>query len=143
MRSENSASVRLAIVIVAGSCGLVWAYWLGYLQQVLLGDVSRISLVICGVFALSVARLIITGRSDHLHRIETIMVTLGLIGNVVGFIVGLHEIDVSSISDPAGAIKLASQLIDGMGVAFYSTLTGAVAALWTHVIGWAVGAERE
>lgn len=139
----SSPAVKFIVVNVAGICGLVWAYWLGYLQQVLLGDVSGISFVICGVFVAGVAWLVINGTTDHLSRIETILVTLGLIGNVIGFIVGLHEIDVKAISDPAGAVKLASQLIEGMGVAFYSTLTGAVAALWTHVIAWAVGAEQE
>lgn len=138
----NAAAIRFIIVNLAGVCLLAWAYWLGYLQQVLLGDVSGVSLVICGVFVASVIWLIVSGTADHLKRIETILVTLGLIGNVIGFIIGLHEIDVKAISDPEGAIKLATQLIEGMGVAFYSTLTGAIAALWTHVIGWAVGSSE-
>ena len=64
--------------------------------------------------------------------------TLGLIGNVVGFIIALQNIDTGSLGSAEGVQKVAASLLAGMGVAFCSTLVGAVAALWTSVNAWVI-----
>jgi flagellar motor component MotA len=66
-------------------------------------------------------------------------VTLGLIGNVVGFILALQNIDTGSLGTAEGVQKVAASLLAGMGVAFCSTLVGAVAALWISVNAWVIG----
>jgi hypothetical protein len=137
-----TTTIRLFILNFAGACFVAWAWWLGYVQQVFNGDVSHLSYLIAAVFLASTA-VAIAGRKSHLPRVEIILVTLGLIGNVIGFVIALSGMDVSAVGTADGAQKVAVELLAGMGVAFYSTLTGAVLALWTSVISWVAGGEHE
>ncbi len=125
---------RFCIFNLCGVALLIWAWMLGYVRQVFEGDVSHISYIISGLFICALIRALyacLSGRStDFLEHVETWLVTLGLIGNVVGFVLALRGIDLTSLSQAEGAQKVASQLLAGMGVAFYSTLVGAVTALW-------------
>lgn len=124
---------RLFIVNFAGACGVSAAWWMGYVQQVFAGDISHISYVIAALF---IAGVIYAFRRPHAERLTDIsewLVTLGLIGNVIGFVIALSGIDADAVSSAEGAQKVASQLLAGMGVAFYSTLVGAVLALWTSI----------
>ncbi len=72
-------------------------------------------------------------KAGHIHDIAEWLVTLGLIGNVVGFVIALSGVDMAAVGSADGAQKIAVSLLAGMGVAFYSTLVGAVTALWTSV----------
>lgn len=120
------------------ACFLAWAWWLGYVGFVFTHDVSHISYLISAVFIASMAGVFM-GKTAHLERVEVWLVTLGLIGNVVGFILALQNIDTGSLGSAEGVQKVAASLLAGMGVAFCSTLVGAVAALWISVNGWVVG----
>ena len=152
---------RLIIVNVCGISFLVWAWSLGYVQQVFKGDVSHISYVISVLFflgllstfrrAFKVSRAMdenadyltrkqlqakaakMPAKNAHIADIIEWLVLLGLIGNVVGFLLALAGADVSSLNTPEGTQKLAGQLLAGLGVAFYTTLAGTVFALWTSV----------
>lgn len=130
--------IRLAILNFAFACFLAWAAWLGYVQFVFSHDVSHISYLITALFIASMAGVFV-GKSGHLDRTEVWCVTLGLIGNVVGFILALQNIDTGSLGTAEGVQKVAASLLAGMGVAFCSTLVGAVAALWISINAWAVG----
>lgn len=130
--------IRLFTLNFAGLCFLVWATWLGYVQFVFSHDISHLSYLISAVFVASVAGVFM-GKTGHLERVEVWLVTLGLIGNVVGFIIALQHIDTSSLGTAEGVQKVAASLLAGMGVAFCSTLVGAVAALWISINAWVVG----
>ncbi|MBZ9943416.1 MotA/TolQ/ExbB proton channel family protein [Mesorhizobium sp. BR1-1-13] len=132
---------RLFIANFAGACLVVWAWFLGYVGFVYSHDISRISYVITALFAASIAAIFL-GKTSHIERAEVWLVTLGLIGNVVGFIIALQHIDTGSLGSAEGVQKVAASLLAGMGVAFCSTLVGAVAALWISVNGWVVGAGK-
>lgn len=125
---------RFCIFNLCGAALFIWAYLLGYVEQVFKGDVSHISYIISVLFVVTLIRAVWDARwgnaLDYLVDAETWLVTLGLIGNVVGFVLALRGIDLTSLSQAEGAQKVASQLLAGMGVAFYSTLVGAVTALW-------------
>lgn len=125
---------RFCIFNGIGLALFVWAWMLGYVRQVFEGDVSHISYIISVLFICALIRAVyacFSGRSTaFLDDVETWLVTLGLIGNVVGFVLALRGIDLTSLSQAEGAQRVASQLLAGMGVAFYSTLVGAVLALW-------------
>lgn len=125
---------KLFILNFAGLCLVAWAWTLGYVQQVLTGDASRLSYVIGIVF---LGGLIYTFRKGAnpavLNDVAEWMVTLGLIGNVIGFILALSGMSGADIGSPEGAQQIATMLIAGMGVAFYSTFTGAALALWTTI----------
>src|SRR5690348_1233062 len=111
---------RLFILNFAGLCFVIWAAWLGYVQFVFSHDVSHISYLITAVFVASMGALFL-GKSAHLERVEVWLVTLGLIANVIGFVVALRGIDTSSLGTPDGVQKVAAHLLEGMGVAFYGT----------------------
>lgn len=127
--------IRLATLNFAGACLLAWAYWLGYVGFVYSHDVSNISYLITAIFLAGMVA-VFTGRTRHLERIEVWLVTLGLIGNVIGFIIALQDIDTGSLGTADGTQKVAASLLAGMGVAFCSTLVGAVCALWISVNAW-------
>ncbi len=126
---------RLFVLNFAGLCGIIWAYWLGYVQFVFGHDVSHISYLITALFVVSMVGVFM-GKTAHMERVEVWLVTLGLIGNVVGFIIALQNIDTGSLGSAEGVQKVAASLLAGMGVAFCSTLVGAVAALWTSINAW-------
>jgi hypothetical protein len=141
IRAALAAPARLIVLNVVWAALVVWSYGMGYLTFVFEHDVSRLSYVISGVFLVALAAAF-AGKTAHLSRAETWLVTLGLIGNVVGFIIALQEIDTGSLSDTGGVQRVASNLLAGMGVAFCSTLVGAVTALWLSMVGWVMG-EKE
>jgi hypothetical protein len=130
--------LRLFVLNFAGLCFLTWAWFLGYVQFVFAHDVSRISYLISALFVVSMAGVFL-GKTAHLERTEVWAVTLGLIGNVIGFILALQNIDTGSLGTAEGVQKVAASLLAGMGVAFCSTLVGAVAALWMSVNAWMAG----
>lgn len=130
--------IRLGILNFAGLCFIAWAWWLGYVGFVFTHDVSHISYLISALFVASMVGVFL-GRAGHLERAEVWLVTLGLIGNVVGFIIALQNIDTGSLGTAEGVQKVAASLLAGMGVAFCSTLVGAVAALWISVNAWVIG----
>lgn len=133
-----------ARLIVLNTCWLalvVWAAVMGYVGFVFTHDVSRISYVITGVLAIGLL-VVPFGKTAHLGRLEVWLVTLGLIGNVIGFLVALQGIDTGSLGTPEGVQRVAGSLLAGMGVAFCSTLVGAVGALWVSTVAWVVG-EKE
>jgi hypothetical protein len=69
-------------------------------------------------------------RIVFVRHIANTLVLLGLIGTVVGFIMALAQVNADSVND-AGAISgMVATLIEGMGVALYTTLVGAVLNIW-------------
>ena len=129
--------IRLFTLNFAGLCALIWAWSLGYVGFVFSHDISHLSYVISALFVASMVGVFV-GKTAHLERVEIWLVTLGLIGNVVGFIIALQNIDTGSLGSAEGVQKVAASLLAGMGVAFCSTLVGAVAALWTSVNAWVI-----
>ncbi len=58
------------------------------------------------------------------------LVVLGLIGTVVGFIIALSGVNPGSATDVGSVGTMVSRLIQGMSVALYTTLVGAVLHIW-------------
>lgn len=129
--------IRLAVLNFAGAAFVTWAWWLGYVGFVYSHDISRVSYLITVVFAFGMIAAF-RRRVAVLERVEVWLVTLGLIGNVIGFIIALQNIDTGSLGSAEGVQKVAAALLAGMGVAFCSTLVGAVGALWISVNAWAL-----
>jgi biopolymer transport protein ExbB/TolQ len=57
-------------------------------------------------------------------------VILGLIGTVLGFIIALSGVNPETAADVSSIGPMVSTLIDGMSVALYTTLLGAVLNVW-------------
>ncbi|MBX4941194.1 MotA/TolQ/ExbB proton channel family protein [Rhizobium binae] len=129
---------RLIILNTCWAALVVWATVMGYTQFVFTHDISGLSYAISALLAVSVAAAF-AGRVAFLPHVKIWFVMLGLIGNIVGFIVALQGMSGGSLTDAAGLMRLATALLDGMSVAFCSTLAGAVAALWTSTNAWLLG----
>ncbi len=130
-------TARLIVSNTIFAAALVYAWIAGYVQFIYSHDISRLSYGITALFIAAMVGIFI-GRRAHLERVETWLVTLGLIGNVIGFVIALQTIDVNGLGTADGVRKVTANLLDGMGVAFCSTLVGAVCALWLSFTAWLV-----
>ena len=66
-------------------------------------------------------------------HIANTLVFLGLIGTVIGFIVALSSIDPDVTGNVHQIAPMVSSLVEGMGIALYTTLVGAVLHVWLIV----------
>ena len=78
----------------------------------------------------SAMRLKLSQQIAGVRHIAGILVLLGLIGTVVGFIIALSGVDPEKASDIKAVSPMVSTLVEGMSTALYTTLVGAVLNLW-------------
>lgn len=155
---RNLLLYRFIVFNACGAALLVWAWRLGYVGQVFEGDVSGLSYIITALFAAGLAstawRVVAVNaavndaarlgpppygdsglaiRNAHVADLPEWLTLLGLIGNVVGFLIAMHGADVSSLNTAEGTRAFAGQMLEGLGVAFYTTLIGTLFALWTSI----------
>lgn len=71
-------------------------------------------------------------RISFVKYISSSLVMLGLLGTVIGFIMVLTNIPTNAVGDAAQVGKLVGALTNGMGVALYTTLVGAITNLWLN-----------
>lgn len=71
-------------------------------------------------------------RISFVKYISSSLVMLGLLGTVIGFIMVLTNISANAVGDAAQVGKLVGALTNGMGVALYTTLVGAITNLWLN-----------
>ena len=83
--------------------------------------------------AADLLRFRMTSSISIVGHIANTLVFLGLIGTVVGFIVALSSIDPEVTGNVRQVAPMVSSLIDGMGIALYTTLVGAVLHVWLIV----------
>lgn len=81
----------------------------------------------------STLRMRVTDYISVVRHIAGTLVLLGLIGTVVGFIMALAGVDPEKAADVTSMTPMVATLIQGMSVALYTTLAGAVANLWLMV----------
>jgi hypothetical protein len=67
------------------------------------------------------------------RTIGNVLITLGLIGTVIGFIIALSGVDANAVADVGAIGPMVSTLIKGMAVALYTTLVGSVLHVWLLV----------
>jgi hypothetical protein len=149
---KNLLLFRYLITNGLGFAIFIWAWSMGYVHKVFERDVSKICEIIVLLFVIGLVSsairiwkvsraknnldrgelLDVTGakkieaKNLHIYKIAEYLATLGLIGNALGFFIAL---DMAG-TDPA---QIAPQLLMGMGVAFGSTLAGAITGLWTWI----------
>lgn len=75
-------------------------------------------------------RLRLTHRIASVRHIANVLVLLGLIGTVLGFIIALSGVNPDSASDIEGIAPMVSTLIQGMSTALYTTLIGSILNVW-------------
>lgn len=128
MRRTTFSIMNLSFAAALG------ATWLnGWLPAVFEADASFISYVIVAAL---VAGLIQAWRGypGRCVYYANAAVVLGLIGTVTGFIIAFSGVDAESVATVAGTTAMVTALVSGMGVAFYTTLMGAVVYLWLSFV---------
>jgi hypothetical protein len=78
-------------------------------------------------------RLKLSNRIAIVRHTANSLVFLGLVGTVIGFIVALSGVDPESVSSAEAVGPMVAKLIQGMSIALYTTLVGAVLYLWLIV----------
>ena len=75
-------------------------------------------------------RLKLTDGIVDVRHIANALVLLGLIGTVIGFIIALSGVDPDTAKNADSVATMVATLINGMSVALYTTLVGAVLHIW-------------
>jgi len=78
-------------------------------------------------------RLKLSDRVVGVRNIANSLVFLGLIGTVIGFIVALSGVDPTTADKVENVSPMIATLINGMSVALYTTLVGAVFYVWLTI----------
>lgn len=157
VRRMNKLLAKFLVLNFAGLGLLATAFLHGIAQRVIAVDTSYVSLIILALFALALisattkawelsgllagsrklnfrnprsAEIALLSNISHIKVIGAALVILGLIGTVIGFILSTASIDPNTVSDVNQVGTLVGGLLHGMGVAFYTTLVGAIFSLW-------------
>ena len=78
-------------------------------------------------------RLKLTDRIAGVRHIADSLIFMGLIGTVIGFIIALSGVDPEAMTEVENVTAMVSTLINGMSVAMYTTLVGAVLYVWLNI----------
>jgi hypothetical protein len=81
----------------------------------------------------SALKMKLMSRIASIRHIGNSLVFLGLLGTVIGFIMALSGVDAQAAGDVDAIGPMVTTLIDGMSVALYTTLVGAVLNIWLMV----------
>jgi biopolymer transport protein ExbB/TolQ len=82
---------------------------------------------------INMLRLKTSHRIQIVRHIANLLVFLGLIGTVIGFIIALSGVEPEAVSNPENVATMVATLIKGMSVALYTTLLGAVLNVWLNI----------
>lgn len=82
---------------------------------------------------LSTLRLKMSHSIQIVRNIANLLVFLGLIGTVIGFIISLSGVEPEAVSQAERVAAMVATLIKGMSIALYTTLLGAVLNVWLNV----------
>ncbi len=85
------------------------------------------------IVQINLLRMRLVHKISVVKQIANILVFLGLIGTVIGFIIALSGIDAKAASDTGNVAGMIGKLIAGMSVALYTTLLGAILNLWLTI----------
>lgn len=79
---------------------------------------------------LGALRMQLSYRISVVRHLANVLVLLGLIGTVLGFIIALSGVDPEHASDVNAIAPMVSTLIQGMSTALYTTLVGSILNVW-------------
>lgn len=78
-------------------------------------------------------RLKLGNNVSVVRQLANGLVFLGLIGTVIGFIIALSGVDPQAATEIDSVANMVATLINGMSVALYTTLVGAVLYVWLTI----------
>src|SRR3546814_12331199 len=155
---QNLLVYRLIVVNFFAMAMLFWAWSQGHVQTVIRGDESKLTYAIVLLFLVGMCSIVarayrvakalntlkrggankinpekFVAKGDHIDEIATWLVTLGLIGTVVGFIVALSALSGGNLTNAQGIQVMIGKMTAGMQAAIYTTLAGSVLGFWLEV----------
>jgi len=83
--------------------------------------------------AAGLLRLQLARAPSTVRHIAGILVLMGLVGTVIGFIVALSGVDPQQVPTVDNVAPMVARLINGMSIALYTTLIGSVLHLWLMI----------
>jgi hypothetical protein len=83
--------------------------------------------------AAGLLRLQLARSPSTVRHIAGILVLMGLVGTVIGFIVALSGVDPQQVPTVDNVAPMVARLINGMSIALYTTLIGSVLHLWLMI----------
>jgi len=98
-----------------------------YLSEFKAGDAESRAL------GIGMLRLQLSHHVQIIRQIANMLVFLGLIGTVIGFIIALSGVKPEAVSQADSVAAMVATLIRGMSVALYTTLLGAVLNVWLNI----------
>jgi len=129
-------------LLAAATAGLLWAAWAyGAITAIWDADPTYLTSGIFGCFLIAFTALGL-GYHTLFTFIGQRLVYLGLIGTVLGFVIALSGVDPERAGDIAAVGPMVGKLVEGLGVALYTTLVGAVATLWLDLCELVHGTPR-
>ncbi len=120
---------RFLILNLAGLALLFVAYSHGWVTTVLQGDPTLMTETIAAMFLVGLVALVL-GNTGFANWIAPALVYIGLIGTIVGISLVFVEVTPESAGEVTAAVPLVAGLIQGIGIALYTTLLGSVGYLW-------------
>ena len=78
----------------------------------------------------SLLRLRLAQSLGTVRHVAGMLVLLGLVGTVIGFIVALSGVDPQKVPSVENVAPMVARLINGMSIALYTTLVGSLLHLW-------------
>jgi biopolymer transport protein ExbB/TolQ len=83
--------------------------------------------------AASLLRMRLSQALATVRYVAGMLVLLGLVGTVIGFIVALSGVDPQKVPSVENVAPMVARLINGMSIALYTTLVGSVLHIWLMV----------
>ena len=83
--------------------------------------------------AAELLRLRLTNQIAIVRHIANTLVFLGLVGTVIGFMIALSGVEPERSASVDNVVPMVATLIEGMSIALYTTLIGAVMYIWLMV----------
>jgi len=156
---SNLLVYRLLLINLMGIVLLAYAYIEGWVSVVIEGDSTGLVYAMAVLFvAFMVSLSVRAGRVSaqlnavkrglkpkpingakflekmaHLDEIPGWLVVLGLLGTVIGIMISLSGIDQETLLGVDGVKTAVEQLMQGMRVAFCTTIAGSVLGLWCDI----------
>jgi len=151
---RNLLIYRLLITNTLACLLVGWGFATGYIERLLNGDAIELPVAMLVLFVVGLVSTFIRAskvssglntlkdngtldatkiaiKNAHIGDIGIWLVTLGLIGNIVGFTMAVSKIDLSGGADQA--MHAIGDMLTGMKFAFNNSLIGTALGLWTLV----------
>ena len=132
---KRFSPLKEGIKLLANTAILLCAiplFLMGFLQAMYTSDPTYLTWAMTGMFLYAIYR-IVEGDWEEVNWLADAAVFTGLIGTVIGFIVAFTNIDPSKVSDLEYVQSMLGIVLNGIGVAMYTTLIGSITFLWCRL----------